>query len=114
MLGIIGINTREAPYLVFINTLKKLNTTQLDAAIGLTSIALLSAIRVFCAKMEAKQTSRKRMWAAISSLRLTFTIILYTVVSYLVHQSTPLSEAKFRIVGVIEPGKQKGYGGDYE
>lgn len=108
-LGIKGINTREAPYLVFINTFKSFNKIKLDASIGLTSIALLFFIRDVCAKMEVRQPSRKRMWTSISSLRLTFTILLYTFISWLVHRNTPLAESKFRIVGKIESGNFEAY-----
>ncbi|KAF2682275.1 sulfate permease-like protein [Lentithecium fluviatile CBS 122367] len=103
-LGITGINTRDSPYKVIINTLKKLPDTRLDAAIGITSIVLLFAIQKACAKMEVRQPSRKRMWSMISSLRLTFTILLYTMISWLVHRNTPADSRKFRIVGKIEKG----------
>lgn len=105
VLGITGVNTRQAPYLVLVNTLKGLGRTKLDAAIGITSIVLLFFIRDVCAKMEVRQPLRKRMWVTISSLRLTFTILLYTFVSWLVHRNTPVGESKFRIVGVIQSGK---------
>jgi sodium-independent sulfate anion transporter 11 len=104
-LGISGINTREAPYKVYINTLKGLPDAKLDAAIGISSIILLFAIQEFCAKMEVRQPSKKRMWSMINSLRLTFTILLYTFISFLVHRKSSSSESqKFRIVGKIEKG----------
>ena len=104
-LGISGVNTREAPYKVILNTLEGLPRTQLDAAIGLTSIALLFFIRDVCARMEIRQPTKKRMWGMISSLRLTFTILLYTFISYLVHRKSPEGESKFHIVGHIQSGK---------
>ncbi|KAG4434587.1 hypothetical protein IFR05_009943 [Cadophora sp. M221] len=105
-LGINGINTRRAPYKVYSDTLKKLSDTQLDAAIGLTSILLLYIIREVCAKLEVRQPTKKRLWATISSLRLTFTILLYTFVSWLVHRTTPHDKSywKFKLVGKIESG----------
>lgn len=103
-LGISGINTREAPYKVISNTLKGLPNAKLDAAIGLTSIALLFLIRDVCAKMELRQPTKKRMWSMISSLRLTFTVLLYTFISWLVHRDLPKDQDKFRIVGTIEKG----------
>ena len=101
-LGIRGINTREAPVFVLVNTLRGLGRARLDAAIGLTSIALLFLIRDVCAKMEVRQPARKRTWAMISSLRLTFTILLFTFISWLVHRQLPDGVSKFRIVGKIE------------
>ncbi|KAL1593185.1 hypothetical protein SLS60_010793 [Paraconiothyrium brasiliense] len=103
-LGIKGINTREAPYRVYINTLKGLPNAQLDAAIGISSIILLFAIQNFCSKMEVRQPKKKRMWGMISSLRLTFTVLLYTFISWLVHRTTVAGHEKFRIVGHIEKG----------
>ncbi|CZR70174.1 related to sulfate permease II [Phialocephala subalpina] len=105
-LGIQGINTRRAPYKVYSDTLKKLSDTQPDAAIGLTSILLLYVIREVCAKLEVRQPVKKKLWATISSLRLTFTILLYTFVSWLVHRTIPHDKSywKFKLVGKIESG----------
>lgn len=103
-LGLRDIDTRQAPYKVIINTLKALPETRLDAAIGLSSIVLLFAIRGFCGFMERRQPLRKRTWSFISSLRLTFVMLLFTLISYLVHRTLPIEESKFRIVGRIEPG----------
>ena len=105
VLGITDINTRAAPYSVYVNTLKSLHRTKLDAAIGLTSIVLLSAIRSICAKMEVRQPAHKRVWQMMSSLRLTFVILLYTLISWLVHRTMPKGSEKFRIVGHIDKGK---------
>ncbi|KAI4687983.1 uncharacterized protein J4E84_004911 [Alternaria hordeiaustralica] len=104
LMGITGINTRESPYKVYVNFLKGLPTARLDAAIGITSIVLLYLIKNLCAKMEVRQPRKKKMWSMISSLRLTFTILLYTLISWLVHRTTPAGEEKFRIVGHIEKG----------
>ncbi|KAF2866440.1 sulfate permease 2 [Massariosphaeria phaeospora] len=103
-LGIRGVNTREAPYMVLANTMKGLPRVKLDAAIGLTSIALLFAIRDGCVRMEVRQPAKKRMWSMLSSLRLTFTVLLYTLISWLVHRTAPEGHTKFRIVGKIESG----------
>ncbi|KAK0391336.1 hypothetical protein NLU13_0837 [Sarocladium strictum] len=108
VLGIPGINTHEAPYKVMINTVKALPDTRLDAAIGLTCIALLFLIRDLCAFMEKRQPAKKRTWSFISSLRLTFAMLLYTLISYLVHKDLGAgAAARFRIVGHIDPGFQK-------
>jgi len=105
-LGIQGINTRRAPYKVYSDTLKKLSDTQLDAAIGLTSILLLYVIREVCARLEVRQPAKKKLWATLSSLRLTFTILLYTFISWLVHRTIPHDKSywKFKLVGKIESG----------
>ncbi|TQW00831.1 sulfate permease [Cordyceps javanica] len=106
-LGITGINSQEPPYRVIINTLKALPNTKLDAAIGLSSIALLFGIRGFCSYMESRQPAHKRAWSFASSLRLTFTMLLFTLISFLVHGRGDIDAPKFRIVGHIERGFQK-------
>ena len=106
-LGIPGINTRESPYKVLINTLKGLPNTRVDAAIGLGSLVLLFVIRDLCSLMERRRPAQKRMWAFISSLRLTFVMLLFTLVSFLVNRTRGLDNSPFRIVGRIEPGFQK-------
>jgi len=105
-LGITGINTREAPYKVIINTLKGLSRAKLDASIGLTSIALLFFLKWLFSYLEKKFPEKKRTWETLSSLRLTFTMLLYTFISWLVHRTMPEGESKFRIVGKIEAGNQ--------
>jgi sodium-independent sulfate anion transporter 11 len=103
LMGITGVNTREAPYLVIIGSLKGLPRTQVDAAIGLSSIVLLYAIRYFCAKMQVRYSAKQKMWAIISSLRLTFVMLLYTFISWLVNRNRT-GKRPFRIVGPIERG----------
>jgi sodium-independent sulfate anion transporter 11 len=107
LLGIDNVNTRTSPYKVYVNTLKGLPRTQLDAAIGITCIVLLHLMRTACAKMELRQPMRKRMWSMISSLRLTFAILLYTFISYLVNRNVIQGGERFRIVGHIDKGKSK-------
>lgn len=104
MMGIPNINSREKPYQVVIKTLRRLEDTRLDAAIGLTCLLLLDVVRRVYAKMEARQPSRKRLWSTISSLRLTFAMLLYTLVSWLVNHHLPEEKSRFRIVGHIEKG----------
>ncbi|KAG7131474.1 Sulfate permease 2 like protein [Verticillium longisporum] len=96
-LGIRGINTREAPYKVIINTLKNLGHTELDAAIGLTSILLLYLIKTACSQLEVRKPKRRRVWSIISSLRFTFVIVMFTIISYLVNYKLPRDEAKFHL-----------------
>lgn len=107
LLGIRGIDTRESPYKVMIEIFRGLPRTQLDAAIGLTSIVLLFLIRDLCAMMERRMPAQKRMWSFVSSLRMTFIMLLFTVVSYLVNRNYDIEHPRFRIVGYIEPGFQK-------
>ncbi|KAF5020592.1 hypothetical protein F66182_7378 [Fusarium sp. NRRL 66182] len=104
LLGIPNVNTREEPYKVLISTLGKIGDTQLDAAIGITCLVLLELAKFIFTKLEARQPARKRMWSIISSLRLTFAMLLYTLISFLVNRNIPEEESRFRIVGHINQG----------
>ena len=55
--------------------------------------------------MELRQPEKRRVWSLLSSLRLTFAILLYTFISWLVNRNMPEGKAKFRIVGHIDKGK---------
>ncbi|UNI13503.1 hypothetical protein JDV02_000243 [Purpureocillium takamizusanense] len=106
-LGLQGVNTREAPYKVIISSLQRLPTMRADAAIGLTSIALLFAIKSFCSRMELRMPHKKRLWGSLSSFRLTFTMLLFTFISYLANRGLSKDQHKFQIVGTIERGFQE-------
>jgi solute carrier family 26 (sodium-independent sulfate anion transporter), member 11 len=104
-MGITGINTRESPYKVIINTLTGLPRTQLDAAIGLSCIVILFVIRDVCTNLEQRQPHRQRFWSTVSSLRQFLAMFVFTLISFLVHRTLPRGETKFRLVGHISVGK---------
>ncbi|KAF2807014.1 sulfate permease [Mytilinidion resinicola] len=108
LLGISGINAREATYKVIINTLKALPTTKLDAAMGLTALFLLYAIRIFCSWMTKLQPQRKKFWFFLSTLRMAFVILLYILISWLAnrHVKGNAKKAKFKILGKVPRGFQ--------
>lgn len=51
-------STRAATYKVFINTLKGLPRTKLDAAFGITGLVSLYAIRWICDRLSKRYPSR--------------------------------------------------------
>ncbi|KEF62797.1 SulP family sulfate permease [Exophiala aquamarina CBS 119918] len=108
LLGIRRINTREAAYLVLINTLKALPKAKVDAAIGLSALFLLYVVKYFCTFMQKKQLNQKKTWFFISTLRMSFVILLYTLISWLAnrHINGDASKAKFRILGRVPRGFQ--------
>ncbi|KAF2259564.1 sulfate permease-like protein [Lojkania enalia] len=107
LMGISGVNTRGATYLVIINTLKGLPRTKLDAAMGLSALTLLYAIRIFCSIMTKMQPYRKKLWFFISTLRMAFVILLYILISWLVNRHIKDAKAaKFRILGKVPRGFQ--------
>ncbi|KAI9784177.1 MAG: Sulfate permease 2 [Geoglossum umbratile] len=105
LMGITGFNTRDSTYKVVINTLKHLGRTKLDAAMGLTALAMLYLIRSFCKFMSKRQPNRRKMWFFISTLRTAFVILLYTMISWLVNRHVKTAaKAKFKILGKVPRG----------
>lgn len=113
LMGISGVNTRGPTYLVIIDTLKGLPKTKLDAAMGLSALTMLYAIRIFCSWMTTKQPNRKKLWFFISTLRMAFVILLYILISWLANRNVKdAKKAKFKILGKVPRGEcilRKGY-----
>jgi sodium-independent sulfate anion transporter 11 len=92
LMGIKIPNSRAAPYRVIIDTLRFLPDTKLDAALGLTSLAMLYLIRGVCSFLAKKQPHRAKLYFFLSTLRTAFVILLYTGISAgmnLHHRSKP-------------------------
>ncbi|KAJ4310601.1 hypothetical protein N0V94_008358 [Neodidymelliopsis sp. IMI 364377] len=108
LMGITGVNTRGPTYHVIIDTLKGLPRTKLDAAMGLSALFLLYAIRSFCNFMAKKQPSKKKVWFFVNTLRMAFVILLYIMISYLAnrHVKGNAKKAKFKILGKVPRGFQ--------
>ncbi|KAL1622377.1 hypothetical protein SLS54_004941 [Diplodia seriata] len=107
MMGISGINTREATHKVLIDTLKKLGSSKVDATLGLSALFLLYFIRWVCNTMSERQPHRKKMWFFLSTLRMAFIILLYTMISWLSNRDiSNAKEAKFKILGTVPRGFQ--------
>jgi sodium-independent sulfate anion transporter 11 len=105
LLGIPNIKTRDATYLVIINTLKGLPTAKLDAAMGMTALFLLYFIRWFCNFMARRQPTKKKLWFFISTLRMAFVILLYVLISWLANRNIKdAKKAKFKILGPVPSG----------
>lgn len=110
LMGITGFNTREATYKVFINILKHLGRTKIDAALGLTALTMLYLIRAFCRVMSKRQPNRRKMWFFISTLRTAFVILVYIFISWLVNRNVKnASKARFKILGTVPRGIHRSY-----
>ncbi|TFK84323.1 sulfate permease [Polyporus arcularius HHB13444] len=83
LLGISGFDTRAATYKVFINTLKGLPRTKLDAAFGITGLVSLYAIRWICDRLTKRYPSRARWFFFMSVFRNAFVIVVLTIASWL-------------------------------
>ncbi|KAI1368638.1 sulfate permease [Xylaria arbuscula] len=103
LLGIEGFSTRDSTYLVIINTLKGLPRTNLNAAIGLTALFLLYAIRFTCGWLAKKYPTRQKLFFFLNTLRSVFVILLYTLVSWLVNMHRRKNPA-FKILGSVPRG----------
>jgi len=104
LMGITGFNTRDATYMVFINFLRYLPKTKLDAAMGLTALTMLYLIRWACNFAARKNPNRRKTFFFISTLRTAFVILLYTGISAGVnihHREKPL----FKILQDVPRGE---------
>ncbi|KAL2198956.1 sulfate transporter family-domain-containing protein [Corynascus similis CBS 632.67] len=106
MMGITGFSTRDAPYLVFIHTLQGLPRTTLDAAMGLTALAMLYLIRATCSYAAKRWPQHQRLIFFLSTLRTVFVILLYTMISWLVNRGLPQDQVKFKILLNVPRGFQ--------
>lgn len=97
--------TRDSTYRVIINTLKYLPSTKLDAAMGLTALVMLYAIRSACSFAAKKYPRRQKLIFFISTLRTVFVILLYTMISWLVNMHRR-SDPAFKILGTVPRGFQ--------
>jgi sodium-independent sulfate anion transporter 11 len=105
MLGIDGVSSRDVTYRVIINVLKNLNKMHMDAAVGLSALAMLYLIKWACQWASNRFASKGKVFFFISSLRTVFVIIFYTLTSYLVNR-THKDKPSFHLIGFIPAGKQ--------
>ncbi|KAJ1791517.1 hypothetical protein LPJ59_004975 [Coemansia sp. RSA 2399] len=96
-------NTRAPTYLVFGNFFKYIGHCDINAAVGLTALFLLYAIRSACKYGTRRWPRYEKAFFFASTLRTAFVILLYTLISYLVnrnHRDNP----KFSILGTVPRG----------
>jgi len=108
--GMLGIssqlfNTRASCYKVIINTLKYLGHTNIDAAIGLTALTVLYVWRFGCNYMAKKKPQHAKKFFFVATLRTTFILLFYTMISWLV-QRHRRSDPSFRVLGTVPRGFQ--------
>jgi sodium-independent sulfate anion transporter 11 len=106
MLGISGFNTRDATYIVFVNTLKNLDHISIDAAMGLTALFFLYLLKwIFTSFLPKKFPGYQKSWFFISTLRTAFIMLLYTMISWLVNMNRK-DNPLFGILGDVPTGFQ--------
>ncbi|EAS33867.1 sulfate permease [Coccidioides immitis RS] len=105
MLGITTFNTRDSTYKLIINTLKHLGDTKIDAAMGLSALFILYAVRSGCTYCARKYPSRAKLWFFLATLRTVIVILFYTGVSAGVNIHRR-DNPRFRILGTVPRGFQ--------
>ena len=105
MLGQSGFSTRDSTYLVIIHTLQYLPQCKIDAAMGLTALFLLYAIRSACTFGGRRFPSKQKLFFFASTLRTVFVILLYTMISWLVNRNRR-TKPLFKILGTVPRGKK--------
>ena len=103
LMGITGFSSRDATYLVVINTLKNLNATKVDAAMGLTALTMLYLLRLTCHWLARKFPQLRQRFNFLATLRVVFVILLYVMISWLVNRNIK-DKPKFKILGTVPRG----------
>ncbi|KAL8631698.1 hypothetical protein Q9189_002605 [Teloschistes chrysophthalmus] len=107
LMGITGFSNRESTYKVVINILKHLGRSERDAAMGLTALFFLYLVRSLCNFGARRMPHRAKTFFFVSTLRTAFTILLYTMISWLVnrhHRSK--KQQRFAILGMVPRGEE--------
>ena len=107
LMGITGFSTRDSTYLVVIHTLQHLGRSTYDAAMGLTALFLLYAIRFAFNQLAKRFPNKRKLFFFCNTLRTVFVILLYTLISYLVNRHLPghnYKKSPFKILGPVPRG----------
>lgn len=97
-------STHGSTYKIIINTLKFLPTSQVDAALGFTSLAMLYAIRFSCNYGAKKYPHRAKLFFFLSTLRTVFVILFYTMIGAAVNLHRKSNPA-FSLIETVPRGK---------
>ncbi|TPX56162.1 hypothetical protein PhCBS80983_g04749 [Powellomyces hirtus] len=99
LLGITGVNTNDAAYIVLGHTIRKLKEAKLDAAFGFSSLIFLLLFKFGCGYL-TKRGYKWARWVGIS--RNALVVILFTAISYAVNHES--AKPRIRIVGTVPKG----------
>ncbi|CAI7577828.1 unnamed protein product [Penicillium viridicatum] len=97
------ISTRGATYKIIIDTLKHLPSARMDAAMGLTALAMLYGIRSACNYGTRKKPHKAKLFFFLSTLRTVFVVLFYTMISAAVNLHRRNHPA-FKLLGNVPPG----------
>ncbi|CAF4654860.1 unnamed protein product [Rotaria sp. Silwood1] len=99
------LNTGESTYLVFGQFWKQIKHCDLNAALGLASLAFLYLIRFICIRASRRFPTREKIFFFISTLRVVFVILLFLFISWLINHHDP-DHPRTSIIGKIPRGFQ--------
>jgi sodium-independent sulfate anion transporter 11 len=97
------VSTRGATYRIIIDTLKHLPSAQMDAAMGLTALAMLYGIRSACNYGTRKKPHKAKLLFFLSTLRTAFVVLFYTMISAVVNLHRREHPA-FKLLGNVPRG----------
>ncbi|GAB7354736.1 hypothetical protein MBLNU459_g5149t1 [Dothideomycetes sp. NU459] len=113
MMGITGFSTRDSTYKVIIHVLQHLGRSNLNAAMGITALAMLYIFRFSFQYLGNRFPKHRKLLFFCSTLRTVFVILLYTMISWLVcrnikniHKTGGSKKAPFKILGTVPRGFQ--------
>jgi sodium-independent sulfate anion transporter 11 len=98
-----SFSTKDSTYKVIINTLKYLPTAKLDAAMGVSALAMLYIIRAGCNLGAKKFPRHAKIWFFASTLRTVFVILFYTMISAATNLHRRDNPA-FKLLGTVPRG----------
>ncbi|KAJ5479750.1 hypothetical protein N7530_005259 [Penicillium desertorum] len=96
-------STRGATYKIIIDTLKHLPSAQMNAAMGLTALAMLYGIRSACNYGTKKKPHKAKLFFFLSTLRTAFVVLFYTMISAAVNLHRRNHPA-FKLLGNVPRG----------
>ncbi|KAG1140572.1 hypothetical protein G6F37_012039 [Rhizopus arrhizus] len=102
ILGIPGINTTEAPYLVFGKTLVRLNLVTIDAAFGLTSLLYLYFVKYLSQYLTRRYPQHRHLLFFFNSSRSIVVLVFSTLICFMIHRFGQISP--FTIIGTVPAG----------
>ena len=106
LLGIVGFSTRDATYLVIINTLKHLSSAaRYDAAMGVSALVLLYIIRFSCQLASKRWPYQRKIYNFLATTRVVMVMLLFVLISWIVNRNQPTTP-EFKILGTIPRGFQ--------
>lgn len=104
MLGMRGVPSGDAAYIIFIHIFTHLHTVRLDAVTGISALVGLYAIKFTCEWASKKWPARSKLFFFMSCLRTVFILLLFTSISFIVnhqHRQKP----KFSLIGFVPGGR---------